>query len=119
MNFSANLKQLREEKGMTQQDLANVLQVSRSTVAGYETKNKQPDYEKLLKLSHYFGVSIEYLLIGSEEEPELPPTRIELERNRSSERLAMLEEFDKLSRPTQKKAVEIVHLLRLGEKYTD
>lgn len=104
---------------MTQQELAEVLQVSRSTVAGYETKNKQPDYEKLLKLSHLFEVSIEYLLTGGEENSKFPPTRIELERDTTAEQLTMLKEFDKLSRSSQRKAIEHVKLLQLKDKYEE
>ncbi len=62
MNFSKRLKMLRDKKGLTQQDIANVLGVGRATIAGYETKGKQPDYEKLVKLADFFNVSIDYLI---------------------------------------------------------
>ncbi|MDD2401972.1 MAG: helix-turn-helix transcriptional regulator [Clostridia bacterium] len=62
MNFGRKLKKLREKKEITQQELANLLKVGRSTIAGYETKNKQPDYDKLQKLANYFNVSIDYLI---------------------------------------------------------
>ncbi|WP_427339585.1 helix-turn-helix domain-containing protein [Caloranaerobacter sp. DY30410] len=62
MTFAERLKLLREEKGLTQQDIANILDVGRATIAGYETKGKQPDYEKLKKLADFFNVSIDYLL---------------------------------------------------------
>jgi transcriptional regulator with XRE-family HTH domain len=60
--FGDKLKQLRKDKGITQQQLAQLMNVGRSTIAGYETKRVQPDYEKLTWLSSYFGVSIEDLL---------------------------------------------------------
>ena len=47
MRFAAMLKKLREEKAITQEALAKELGVTRSTIAGYETKGKQPDYERL------------------------------------------------------------------------
>ena len=62
MKFGETLKNLREIKGITQKDLGKILGVSRATIAGYETKNHQPDYEKLETLSHFFDVSIDYLL---------------------------------------------------------
>ncbi len=62
MIFGERLKSLREEKGFTQQDIANILGVGRATIAGYETKGKQPDYEKLMKLAEFFNCSIDYLL---------------------------------------------------------
>ncbi len=62
MSFGERLKQLREQKGLIQQDIADLLKVGRATIAGYETKGKQPDYEKLNKLADFFNVSIDYLL---------------------------------------------------------
>jgi len=61
------LKQLRKEKDMTQQQIADLLKVGRPTVAGYETKGKQPDYDKLKILSKYFDVSIDYLLGNTDQ----------------------------------------------------
>lgn len=66
MNFSSTLKYLREVNNVTQEQLAKHLQVSRPTVAGYETKNRQPDFEKLIMIAEYFHVSLDYLISGSE-----------------------------------------------------
>lgn len=62
MNFGERLKLLRDKNGLIQQDLADLLSVGRATIAGYETKGKQPDYEKLYILANYFNVSIDFLL---------------------------------------------------------
>ncbi len=62
MDFSDRLKELRENAKMTQEDLAKVLGVVRPTIAGYETKGKQPSYDILLKLSEVFNCSTDYLL---------------------------------------------------------
>ena len=59
MNFSVNLKNLRESQNITQEQLADYLQVSRPTIAGYETKSRQPDFERLEKISQFFHVSID------------------------------------------------------------
>ena len=64
MNFSNNLRTLRKEKGVTQKQLATYLCLSRSTIAGYETKSHQPDFLTLEKLAIYFEVSIDYLITG-------------------------------------------------------
>lgn len=71
MNFGNNLKDLRETRNVTQGQLAEYLQVSRPTIAGYETKSRQPDFEKLEKLANYFHVSIDYLVSGSESRAHL------------------------------------------------
>jgi len=72
------IKELREKKGLTQGKLAELLGLSRSTIAMYETNNSNPDYETLKKLSALFGVSIDYLLGNTElvpmEKPLVPET---------------------------------------------
>ena len=62
MIFAEKLKALRSEKKVTQQQLSELLGVGRPTIAGYETKGKQPDFDKLIEIAEYFNVSIDYLL---------------------------------------------------------
>lgn len=66
MDFSRRLKELRESQNITQEQLASLLNVSRPTIAGYETRQRQPDYDKLIMLSDIFQVSIDFLLTGRE-----------------------------------------------------
>lgn len=63
-SFSKRLKELRESKGWTQDELANKLGVSRPAVAGYESeeKNRIPRKETLSKIADLFGVTTDYLL---------------------------------------------------------
>ncbi|HOQ37856.1 MAG TPA: helix-turn-helix transcriptional regulator [Acetivibrio sp.] len=62
MSFAAMLKQLREEKKLSQKDIANFLGITRQAVASYELAKREPDYDVLKKLADYFNVSIDYLL---------------------------------------------------------
>ena len=64
MEFSEVLKELRESHSLTQDQLAKQIDVSRSTIAGYESRSRQPDYDKLVSISRYFHVSVDYLLTG-------------------------------------------------------
>lgn len=57
-----NIKKLREDKGISQQRLAEAIKVSRSTVAMWETGGSQPDIEMLIRMSLFFSVSVDYLL---------------------------------------------------------
>lgn len=57
-----NLKAIRKAKGISQQQLANKLGISRSTVAMWETGSSAPDFDTLVKLAKYFNVSTDYLL---------------------------------------------------------
>lgn len=65
--FPIILKKLRSKKGVSQQSLARVLAVSRSTVAMWETGLSQPNNDILLSLSRYFCVSVDYMLGNNEK----------------------------------------------------
>lgn len=56
------LKQLRKEKGLSQTDLADYLQITRGSYSNYETHKRSPDYSTLIKLAKFYGVSLDYLL---------------------------------------------------------
>lgn len=60
--FSQRLKQLREEKGITQQELAQTLNIGRASISNYELGTRTPDIEILSKLADYFGVTTDYLI---------------------------------------------------------
>ena len=60
--FSTRLKILRNEKGLTQKELAEKLNVRNTTISKYELKEREPDIKTLSLLSEFFGVSIDYLI---------------------------------------------------------
>ena len=60
--FSQRLIALRKERELTQADLAKAVHKTRSTISGYETEGKEPDYEMLCSLARFFSVSVDYLL---------------------------------------------------------
>ena len=57
-----NIKALRTNKNMYQQDLADTLSVSKSTIAMWETNKRIPDATTLLKIANYFNISVDELL---------------------------------------------------------
>lgn len=59
--ISKRIKELRAKKGMLQQELANELNVSKSTVAMWETGKRMPDTEMLRKIAKFFNVSLELI----------------------------------------------------------
>lgn len=67
MEFNNRLYQLRKQKGLSQEELANRLNVSRQTVAKWEVGDSTPDMEKLIAMSDLFGVSLDNLVMGKEE----------------------------------------------------
>ena len=62
MTFSDRVKQLRLKAGMTQYELADKLNLSRSAIAGYESEEKQASVKSIKELSNIFNVSVDYLL---------------------------------------------------------
>lgn len=60
--FAKRLAQLRQEKGLTQQKLADILKCSKSTISLYETGDTVPDAKNIVRLCDIFGVSCDYLL---------------------------------------------------------
>ncbi len=60
-----NLLQLREEKKISQEDIAKILGVTRQAYSRYERGERELNYTSLKKLSKFFDVSIDYLLGNS------------------------------------------------------
>lgn len=56
------LKELREEKDLTQAQLSTQLQISASAIGMYEQGRREPDNETLIKIANFFNVTIDYLL---------------------------------------------------------
>lgn len=67
MTIGEKLGLLRKKNGMTQEDLAETLSVSRQSVSRWEMNIAFPETDKLIKLSKLFGCSIDYLLKESNE----------------------------------------------------
>lgn len=74
MDFNNRLYQLRKQKGLSQEELANRLNVSRQTVSKWEVGDSTPDMEKLIAMSDLFDVSLDKLVMGKEDEETSPST---------------------------------------------
>lgn len=73
MAFNERLRLLREERGLSQQDLGNVLSLSKANVSKFETGKLQPSLQHLITLIQYFTVSGEFLLGISDERKGTQP----------------------------------------------
>ena len=62
--FSEKIKKLRREKGITQKELADLVHVERSTIAGWETKDRVPDVQILIELAAVLETTVDELLKG-------------------------------------------------------
>ena len=56
------LKELRKRRGLSQQEVADRLGVTRSTISAYERNNKSPSLEALEKLALLYNASVDYIL---------------------------------------------------------
>lgn len=78
MSFTERLYALRREKGLSQEDLAEVVGVTRQAVQKWESGASRPDMDNLTTLARYFGVTLDYLITGEETAaPAAGPTIIE------------------------------------------
>lgn len=64
MEFNEKLQELRKNKGLTQEELAEVLYVSRTAISKWESGRGYPNIESLKEISKFFDVSIDDLLSG-------------------------------------------------------
>ena len=74
MPLSEKILSLRTQMGLSQEDLAEKLGVSRQSVSKWETGQSVPDLDKLIKLSDLFGISVDELVReGERPQPPEPP----------------------------------------------
>jgi transcriptional regulator with XRE-family HTH domain len=66
MEFNEKLQQLRKQKGLTQEELADLLYVSRTAISKWESGRGFPNIESLKAISKYFSLSLDELLSGEE-----------------------------------------------------
>ncbi len=65
--FGDRLKELREEKQLTQEELGKFLNVSRQAISSYESEETEPSINNLIKLANIFNISLDYLLGRTKE----------------------------------------------------
>lgn len=72
MKFYQRLTGLRQEKSLTQKELAEQLDMSRSAYSLYELGKREPDFETLQKLANFFDCTTDYLLGRTDQKkPEI------------------------------------------------
>ena len=101
------IKQLREEKGIKQEELANKISVSPSAIGMYETNKREPNNEITLKIANFFCVSTDYLL---------GKTDIRNSKQKEQDLLDLAKigfSMDKYNPPTEKQKEQIRDLLEV------
>ncbi|MDE6956111.1 MAG: helix-turn-helix domain-containing protein, partial [Oscillospiraceae bacterium] len=72
MDFKERLFELRRQAGLSQEELAHLLGLTRQAVQKWEAGTSRPDMDNLVALANYFHVSLDYLVTGRES-PGTPP----------------------------------------------
>ena len=103
------LREIRKKCGITMKELGAEIGVAESTISQYETGKRQPDYETLLKLGEFFGVSVDYILTGKEKAPTPEDER---EITFDDFTYAMYEEGKELTDENKKKLLEMAQFFR-------
>ena len=71
MNVADRIQNLRKGKGISQEQLAEAIGVSRQAVSKWESEQSTPDLEKIVLMSDFFDVTTDYLLKGIESTNEI------------------------------------------------
>ena len=66
LTVKTRIKQLREKKGVTQLKMAMDLGMNQNVISRYENGVRQADYEALIMIADYFDVSIDYILMRTD-----------------------------------------------------
>ena len=104
MNYNLLLKGIRENRNLTQEDIANILEIDRRTYNHYETKEKIIPIKHLVALSKYFDVSIDYLFEFTRQKQYENVRDVD-----NSEAGMRLREFRKENKLTQQKLASILN----------
>lgn len=111
MSFASRLRQAREQSGLTQQDLAEKLGITKSAIGNYENGVSSPKWDVLLKIFDVLKVEPNFLYQDSFslETPETSPL--------TPQQSALLSSFDLLNEEGQQKALDYVDDLVLAGRY--
>lgn len=108
--IAQRLKQLREEKRLTQKELAFELSIGSKTISDYERESSSPDNDTLMIIAKFFNVSADYLL-GLSDERTPPTTKEKL----SGVQLALFNQTENLSEEQMKDVLKYIEFLKAKE----
>ncbi len=104
------IKELRNRKGLYQQELADIMNVSKSTIAMWETNKREPSSEMLVALANFFECSTDYLM-GRD-------VKLNLEETTTDELVILNRNAIKLSPEKQKQLLDMARLM-FKEEFDD
>lgn len=121
MTFGEKLKEARKKAGLTQEELAELIGISRAAVAKWETDNGLPDIENLKTVAGLLDVSVDYLLDDGESlDLSVTKKAIDLNKYGNGEKLSRMKKLEikeRIVRDTYPDA-EIIRLTLTGIRNT-
>ncbi len=99
-----NLKQLRTQKGISQQKLADAINISQQSINKYENHKIEPDIQTLIDLANFFETSIDYL-VGHSDVNHVVEKITQHDLNKDEEKI--INNYRKLS-AKQKECIRLV-----------
>lgn len=112
MNISNRIIQLRKQKGWSQEELAEKLDVSRQSVSKWESSASVPDLTRILQMSELFGVTTDYLLKGDGDTLSAGSAEIEINSYIEEEKSSML--CDEQIKSFLKDTAHFAYMIALG-----
>jgi transcriptional regulator with XRE-family HTH domain len=113
MTINQRIKLLREEKGLTQEELAESISVNRSTLASWE-RNISPMMKECKKLAAFFDVSLDYLAGESDQRQEAPAEVPVMVFTQSD--VTLIQRFHAMSSIGQKMVLDMIDSIEKMEK---
>jgi len=110
MAISNRLKQLRQEKGWSQEQLARKANIHQKQISSYERGKTLPSTEILIRFAETFDVSLDYLAFDVEGKP----SKIEVS---DRELLRRFEDIDKLDEKDKQTIIEVMDVFILKNKF--
>jgi transcriptional regulator with XRE-family HTH domain len=104
MELHYRLKQLREENNLLQREIAEKLNMPRSTYVNYENGSREPDVETIKKIANYYNCTIDYLL-----------GMTEIRNSDEKQEFTFAMEYMKNNRITVKQLKALIHLVKTFE----
>jgi transcriptional regulator with XRE-family HTH domain len=112
MTINQRIKLLREEKGLTQEELAESISVNRSTLASWE-RNISPMIKECKKLATFFDVSLDYLAGESDQRQE---ASVEVPVKFTQSDVTLIQRFHTMSSIGQKMVLDMMDSIEKMEK---
>lgn len=122
-SFTERLRQLRKQAGLSQQELADKMQVTKQTISQYERNVRKPDYDTILFFCDLFNVSADYLLGKADVTIRLLNSD-ELEMLSGGNRLSddeqlLIQTFKALNKQGKEKIIDYISDISENSKYTE